>query len=60
MIKTILNANIVKSEYYIQDKKLNASNITKNTIDILQRYKRKYNKYNIKDFDPYLLQHQML
>ncbi|EAJ6043338.1 DUF2972 domain-containing protein, partial [Campylobacter jejuni] len=60
MIKTILNANIVKSEYYIQDKKLNASNITKNTIDILQRYKRKYNKYNIKDFDPYLLQHQIL
>ncbi|EDP3286962.1 DUF2972 domain-containing protein [Campylobacter jejuni] len=60
MIKTILNANIVKSEYYIQDKKINASNITKDTIDTLQGYKRKYNKYNIKDFDPYLLQHQML
>ncbi|HEB9328673.1 TPA: DUF2972 domain-containing protein [Campylobacter coli] len=60
VIKTTLNENIIKSEFYIQNKKINISNMTEDIASILQGYKRKYNRYNIKDFDPYLLQHQIL
>ncbi|EAJ6804378.1 DUF2972 domain-containing protein, partial [Campylobacter jejuni] len=58
MIRTILNANIVALNPC--SKVINCSHLVENMNDLLKSYSRKYNKNNINEFDPYVLQWQML